>query len=422
MTKVRTQLGRSSPVLVAVTAAAVTLAACGSSGTKAASSSSSSSSGASGASGSTPAVPAPTGTPINIGVIGGQTGSQASSSSQGATVAPAWEKWVNESLGGISGHPVKVTVVNDAEDPAKAAAAGTQLESAGVVAIVVASDNLLPAYAAQAKKKGIPLISGTANAVTWYTQTGLYPTVTDVLSGLAAQVAVAKQFGKATKFANLYCAENPACAKASPILEGAAKKAGVGIISLAISASATSYTAQCLKMKQEKVDYAQLNMSGAIGAKVVQDCETQGYTPTWGTSSQALGKDLLAASKAKFFGPAYAFPTVADAPAITTFRDTMTKFAKDDNWHEGAAAFTWTGLEALRKALASAPATVTSSTVTAGLNAFKGENLGGLAANKLTYSASKPVAFSSQPCYFVIGAADGKTVAPNGATPVCPSA
>ena len=64
--------------------------------------------------------PAPTGTPINIGVIGSLTGSQASSSDQGATVAPAWARYINEQLGGINGHPVKVFVQDDGGDPAKA--------------------------------------------------------------------------------------------------------------------------------------------------------------------------------------------------------------------------------------------------------------------------------------------------------------
>ena len=70
-------------LLAGVLAAALGVAACSSSG----SSSGSSSSGA--AASGTSAAAAPKGAPIKIGVIGSLTGPQASSSDQGATVAPA---------------------------------------------------------------------------------------------------------------------------------------------------------------------------------------------------------------------------------------------------------------------------------------------------------------------------------------------
>src|SRR5260370_15582558 len=53
------------------------------------------------------------------------TGAQASSSDQGATVAPAWAAWINAN-GGLGGHPVQVVVMDDKGDPATAQAAGQQ--------------------------------------------------------------------------------------------------------------------------------------------------------------------------------------------------------------------------------------------------------------------------------------------------------
>ena len=219
----------------------------------------------------------------------------------------------------------------------------------------------------------------------------MFVTVTDVLSGLANQVNVAKQFGKATKFANLYCSEVAACAQADPPLAAAAKKAGIGYTSLAVSATATSYTAQCLKLQQEKVDYAQMNFTTAAAAKFVQDCQSQNYNPTWGTSAQAIGSDLLNLPDFTAYGPAYAFPSVANTPAVETYRKAMTTYAKGDNWVEGTASFTWTGLETLRLALANAGATVTAKDITAGLNTITDNDIGGLAANKLTFTAGKAI-------------------------------
>src|SRR5438477_2439321 len=181
---------------LAVLVATLMLAACGSSSKKSTGTTAPSGSAAS-------TVPAATGTPINVGVIGSFTGSQASSSNQGQTVGPAWERYVNEQLGGVNGHPVKVFAEDDGGDPAKAQAAEKKLvDDDKVAAIIVSSDNLISAYSDDATSKGIPLISGTANQQDWYTKPSVYVTVTDVLSGLKAQIAVAKDFGKATKFAD----------------------------------------------------------------------------------------------------------------------------------------------------------------------------------------------------------------------------
>jgi branched-chain amino acid transport system substrate-binding protein len=357
-----------------------------------------------------------------IGVIGSFTGAQASSSKQGQTVAPAWAEWVN-AQGGIGGHPVKIELADDAGDPAKAQAAVKDLiDNKKAAAIVVSSDNLIAAFDDYAISKNVPLVSGTANSADWYTKAGTFPTPTDVLSGLAAQVAVAKEYGKATKFANLYCSEIAACKQADEPMKAAADKLGVGYTSVPVSSTAANYTAECLSLQQEGVDYAQLDFTTAAAAKFVQDCQAQGYNPTWGSSAQAMGADFADLKDFTVFGPAYAFPSAADAPTVKTFTDAMTKYAKDDDWKEGTASFTWGGLEVLRKALADVGATVTPQDVTAALNTVKDENLDGLLANKVTFTAGQPVAFGSHPCYFVIGMKDGKTTAPANLDPQCPAA
>lgn len=402
---------------VAISAVAcVLLAACGSSATSHAAKPQVTASAA-----PEPTATAPKGSTIKIGLIVSETGSAASSSSQAATVAPAWVRYVNEQLGGIAGHPVQVIVADDAGDPAQAQAAEKKLVGEdGVVAIVVASETV-PAWDSDALSKGIPIVSGTANSTDWYTKPGMFVTVTDVLSGLSDQVAVAKQFGKATKFADLYCAESAACGQANPPLQAAATKAGIGFTSLAVRANQTSYTAECLKLQQEKVDYAQLNFSSATAATFVQDCQQQGYNPTWGSSGQAIGKDLLSVPNLTLFGPAYAFPSVAQSPAAAAFRKAMQRFAKGSNWAEGTGSFTWLGLEAVHKALISAGPAVTAKDVMAGLYTLKGQTLDGLAPNPLQFMPGKAVAFGAQPCSFVIGIKNGKTVAPNGLTPTCPA-
>ena len=406
-------------LLAGVLAAALGVAACSSSG----SSSSSSSSGA--AASGTSAAAAPKGALIKIGVIGSLTGAQASSSDQGATVAPAWAAWVNAN-GGLGGHPVQVIVMDDKGDPATAQAAGQQFIADGVSAIIVSSDNLVSAFDSAALAKGIPLISGSANSTDWYTKPGMFATVTGTVPGLASQIAVAAKYGHAKKFANLYCAEIAACAQAGPILAQVAKASGVGYVGLAVSSTAPSYTAQCLQLKQDGVDYAQLNFTTAAAVRFVQNCQAQGYNPTWGSSEQAVGPSFATIPNLTLYGPAYSFPSVANAPAADQFRSVMEKYATNSNWREGTASFTWDGLQAVAQAVkdenVAAATPVTAANVMAGMYSFKSQTLNGELANGVTYTQGKPLGFTANACYFVVGMKGGQTTAPAELTPQCPPA
>lgn len=406
---------RRTTFLVGALAAALAVAACSSS-------SSSSSTGSATTSG--PAAAAPKGALIKIGVIAALTGPQASSSDQGATVAPAWAAWVN-AAGGIDGHPVKVIVVDDKTDPVTSQADEQQLAADGVAAIIVSEDDDVSAYDSAAIAKGIPLIGGPSYENDWYIKPGMFPTTTGIASGLAAQVAVAVKYGHATKFADVYCAEVAACGQANPILAAAAKAAGIGFTDLAVSSTAPSYTAQCLQLAQQKVDYVQIDVTTAAAVRFIQNCQAQNYNPTWGSSEQAIGLAFAAIPNLTLYGPAYSFPSVAGAAPVDQFRSVMQKYAAGSNWREGAASFTWDGLQALAQAVRDehipAAMPVTSADVLAGLYSFKDQNLGGELANGLTYTKGKPFGFTANACYFVVGMKDGQVVAPAGLTPQCPA-
>jgi len=251
----------------------------------------------------------------------------------------------------------------------------------------------------------------------------MFPTMTGIVNGLAAQVAVAVQYGHAKKFANLYCAEVAACGQANPILQGAAKAAGIGYTQLAVSSTAPSYTAQCLQLKQEGVDYAQLNFTTAAAVRFVQNCQAQGYNPTWGSSEQSIGAAYASLSNFTAFGPAYSFPSVAGAPPVDQFRSVMEKYASNSNWREGVASFTWDGLQVFAQAVKNenipAATAVTTADVLNGLYSFKNENLGGELANGLTYTKGKAFGFTANACYFVVGMKGGQTTAPAALTPQC---
>jgi branched-chain amino acid transport system substrate-binding protein len=294
-----------------------------------------------------------------------------------------------------------------------------------VAAIIVSSDNLVSAFDSAAIAKGIPLIGGPSDSSDWYTKPGMFVTMTGIVNGLGGQVAVALKFGHAKKFANLYCAEVAACAQANPVLQQVAKAAGIGYTQLAISSTAPSYTAQCLQLKQEGVDYAQLNFATAAAVRFIQNCQAQGYNPTWGSSEQAIGTAFSTIPNLTVYGPAFAFPSVASGAPVEQFTSAMQKYATNSNWREGTASFTWQGLQAFAQAVknadVAASTAVTSADVMTGLYDFKGENLGGLLANNVTYTKGKPFGFTANACYFVVGMKGGQTTAPAELSPQCPS-
>src|SRR3954468_17959716 len=246
----RTRPGFARTVGV-VAATAALLAACSSSDSGGTATGSSSSDDTSASASAAAAAAALTGSPIKIGLMSTLSGPQASSGNQGAVVAPAWADWINAN-GGINGHPVDVISEDDGGDPAKAQAAEKKLvDQDNVLAIVIGSDNLLPAFDADAIAKGVPLIAGAGNSADWYQKAGMFSVVTDVVSGLADQMLVAVQVGHAKHFANIYCSEVAACAQATQLQTPIAQKMSLKYNSLAVSATATSYTAQCLQLQQE---------------------------------------------------------------------------------------------------------------------------------------------------------------------------
>lgn len=362
---------------------------------------------------------------IDIGVVGTASGPQASSSDQYMTVAPAWAAWVNAN-GGINGNQVKVITEDDQGSPATAQSQVQSLiNNDHVVAIVVGSDGEIGAFDSFAISKGVALISGAANAVDWYTKPGMFPTPTGVLPGLADQVAVAAKFGHAKVVANVYCSEIAACQQANPIMQGAAKKAGLGFTSLAVSSSAPSYTAQCLQLQQQHADYVTLSITTAAAVRFVQSCQAQGYNPTWGTSEQSVAPSIEQLPNFTAYGPAYSFPSTADAPAAAAFRSVMQKYAKGGNWREGTGSFTWDGLEALKAALKTATtggAAATPASVESGLYGLKGSTLNGELANPIGWVRGKATGLNYNPCYFELEVKGGHLLAPAGLTPQCPSA
>jgi branched-chain amino acid transport system substrate-binding protein len=377
-----------------------------------------------GDSGSTSTVAAtPTKATIPVGVIATMSGPLSSTGIQGGNVAAAWEKWIN-AKGGISGHPVKVTVEDDGADPTKGLTAAKKLvDSDNVVAIIAGTDIVLPAWDDYVIGKGVPIIGGAPNSPDWSKKPGLFNGATDIQSHTLV-VNVGVKLAKATAFANLYCQEIAACQLSDPPLKAESEKLGIKHQALAIGAAAPDYTAECLKMKQAGTNFPQMNVVSATAVRVVQGCQAQGYNPTWGTSLQAFGSEFKAlTTNFKAYGPSYAFNPASPNPASKDFKDAMSKYAQGKEYEAGSGPFAWDGLQILTAALGKAQLgdqAPTSAQLLDGLYALNGSDLGGEFANPLSFVKGQPPLLNgARPCAFIMGVENGKLTAPAGNDKIC---
>jgi branched-chain amino acid transport system substrate-binding protein len=361
---------------------------------------------------------------IKVGIMATLSGPYASSDAQASTVGPAWQKWIN-AQGGIDGHPVEVLLGDDQANPATAQSIAQKFIADGVAAVIAASDSVTPAWDSAVIAKGIPVIGGTSIATDWWTKAGMFPTGTGITADVGSYVTIGVKYGHAKVYGSVYCAEIPACAATIPQEKAQAKSLGIGFTSLSVSATAPSYVAPCLQLEQAHADFVLLGMAAGSDASMAQACQSQGYNPGYGTSDIAYSPTFLTVPSFTAYGISNAFPLAYTGQPVAAYTAAMKQYAAGDNWQSGDAGETWTGLQAMAKAIedakVSATADVTAADVLTGLYSFHGETLGGLVANGLTYPKDKPVGLNFNPCYFVMGVANGKLTAPSGLTPVCPT-
>jgi branched-chain amino acid transport system substrate-binding protein len=330
---------------------------------------------------------------IQLGMIADVAGIHSSSFQGALTVAPAWEKWVNTEMGGIGGHPVQVNVLDDKEDPATGLADAKDLvESKHVIAIVGEVSVTTPAWADYVLQKKVPVIGGTADYAPNWTNPMFFPLT---VNGLTANFTVgdlAKKVG-ATKAGLVYCAEVAQCKALAGLIEPGLTRNNIQFVGgFAISATAPSYTSQCLQLHSAGADLVEVASSVPTFGRMVQDCKRQGFTPKWLTTPGAEQVSFSSKLPGDVVGYAGNFPYWADFPAVAQYRDIMGKYAKSEAWQAEDGSQAWTSLEMLRqKVLPHPSANPTSADVLAGLYALHDENLGGLMANKVTFTEGKPV-------------------------------
>ena len=413
-------LKRSVPVL----AAALVLVACSSSSKSSSSSPTTSGSPATSAAGSQPstgsAAAAPTGSPIVIGGICDCSGPFGNI----ANDFEAYRAWVDytNAAGGINGHPIKFTYLNDQSNPGQAISdVKTLVESDHAIAIVDASNDDV-GFESYLQSKNVPVVGSGNSSDPFFQNPDFYPEGQTMDAVIYSQVAVAKGAG-AKNIGVMYCAEAPTCAAAVGPFKQAGQQLGLTVpVSLKIGASQPNYTAACLASEQAHTASLSVLQAFAAVDHVISDCVKQGYNPIW----VADGLDL-APSFANVPGGLYLnvtnLPYFVNSPAIQTMNAAFDKYfpglRSSQLFNEGTASMWDSGLlfadAAKAGGLGANGTTPTSAQLVQGLTSLKGDTLDGMAP-PLTFKAGQPHPVD---CWFEALMKDGKASLPIGTQTVC---
>jgi branched-chain amino acid transport system substrate-binding protein len=362
-----------------------------------------------------------TGASFNVGAICSCSGVQAASLAGLKEVSVAWADSVN-AAGGINGHPVKMTAMDDGGNPATALQDVKELVQSDHVQALVSDGSLADgSFASYIASSGVPVVGGIAASIPFLTNPDFFAVGGNAVLQTVGLAALAKADGKHT-LGVMYCSESPLCAQLVPIAKGAAQLSGLGFASATISVTAPSYAAPCLAMKGKGVDALFIADNSATVQRVVDACTQQGYRPTiveeaGTTSSTWLNDPNFSGALVSSSNPGY---TDSSNPGVSLFLAALKKYEPS---LLGSSSFgydtiyPWVAGE-LFVAAAKAGNLTPSSTpaeVKQALYKSKGTTLGGLSA-PLPITAGEPV-FS--PCYYGLTIKSGAYDDLNDGKPMC---
>ena len=407
-------LTRKKGAVLAGTLLCLAVAACGSASNNSGSGGTSSSGASGGSSSATTS-----GAAVPVGIIGSFSGPQGAALVGAEFAVKAWTDWVNAD-GGLAGHPVKLFVVDDADNASQAlTGVKTLVQTDHVVAIVGEMSDQDQTWAKYIQGTGVPVVGGLPQDTPFGSNPDFYSAGAGNIALSAGTLAVARKYGK--KFGVLYCAEAPVCAQLIPIEKAAGVPYGVDLsFSQSILATAPSYTAECEAIKSAGLQSYQIAEAQPIVARVAADCKQAGVTATLVGGGGTI--DLASLSDPAengAVGVELDFPFSADSNAATRqFQAAIKRYAPNIGQAMGpSATYAWASGMLLEAAVkASGTSDVTPASIKNGLYALpKGTTLGGLAP-PLTFTKGKP---SVVTCWFTDKVSGGKLLLPDGLKTTC---
>jgi branched-chain amino acid transport system substrate-binding protein len=338
-------------------------------------------------------------------------------------VAQAWAKSVNAS-GGIQGHPVEITLKDDASNPGTAVTDAQALIS-DQVDVILDLDVLDSTWEKAVDAAKIPVVGGNFSSQGYFTDPNFYPSGQTQDTVVVADVTTLKAAG-ATRVGQLYCAESPSCAEGVAPRKSAAQAIGLtDAYDGSISSTAPNYTAQCLAGKQANVGGFHIGGAAATIVRIAQDCGAQGYHPVIELNGTAYTAQLAATPDLKdsLWASFPVLPYFVDSPAVKAMDTAVDQYypvLRSDpmKWSEYALQAWTAGLliqDAVMGAGLGASNAVTPGAITTGLNSIKDDTLEGLAP-PLTFTADKP---HSVGCWYTARLQNGTPTLVDGGKLTC---
>ncbi len=338
-----------------------------------------------------------TGTPIKVGVICSCSGPLGNNDLPKEDVYKSWVNTVNLA-GGISGHPIQLTLKDDSSNPGTSLSDVQTLIADHVDAILDITNYDEP-WASAVQAANIPVIGGNVFDVPFYTNPDFYPEGQTTDSSTYSAVATAKAAG-ANNVGEFYCAEAASCAQTTKDVKSAGQKLGIPLVYQAeISASAPNYTAQCVAAQQQRVAALFVADVPLVVPRVGQDCSRQGYEPIYVTEGSGYTNLLTTAPgiKDNLWSEFSNMPFWSSAPEVQAMNTAVDKYYPGlrnnaNEWSELAALEWPSGLllgDAVKAGGLGTSDTPSAAEVVKGLESLKGDTLDGWAP-PLTFTAGQP--------------------------------
>jgi len=172
-----------------------------------------------------------TGSTINLGSVGTYSGVIGAVFSGGQQTLEVWQAYVN-AHGGLNGHPVHLYIEDDGGDPSTSVSDVEQEVTQDHVLAFVG--NLVPltasASVAYLQQQHIPVIGGDTSSATWWQSPVLFPQAGSDLGATQTVFTIKAAAARGyTKMGVMYCVEDPTCSNGveSVIAPGGGAQAGV---------------------------------------------------------------------------------------------------------------------------------------------------------------------------------------------------
>jgi branched-chain amino acid transport system substrate-binding protein len=214
---------------------------------------------------------------FRIGVDGSFSGEQAAIAGAMPATINAWVKYTN-AHGGLNGYTVQVYVKDDAGNASTALQNTEELVKQDHIQALVDLSQQTQAFAQYIDGTGIPVTGGATEAAAFGTLPNFFPsggenTVLGYSVGAAAKAEGDRKMGA------LVCAEEPVCAGffgpfgqiLSSVIGGMAD-----VYNATISASAPSYTAECIAAQQGGAQGVFMGLLWVTAERVIDQCAQQG--------------------------------------------------------------------------------------------------------------------------------------------------